>query len=89
MFIIGVSFFYHDSAAVLLHDGKLVAAAEEERFSRKKHDHSFPINAIQFCLKEAGISSHGIHLLFRRRSARIVVPASQAMRHSSILKSIR
>ena len=46
MFILGVSCFYHDSAAALLQDGMLVAAAEEERFTRKKHDHAFPRNAI-------------------------------------------
>lgn len=55
MYILGVSCFYHDSAAALLKDGIVVAAAEEERFTRKKHDNSFPINAINFCLKKAGI----------------------------------
>jgi carbamoyltransferase len=57
MHILGLSFFYHDSAAALLYDGTLVAAAEEERFSRIKHDYSFPALAIQFCLEEAGITS--------------------------------
>jgi len=57
MYILGVSCFYHDSAAVLLADGMLVAAAEEERFSRKKHDNGFPINAIKFCLQTANIDS--------------------------------
>lgn len=56
MYILGVSCFYHDSAAVLLEDGILVAAAEEERFSRKKHDYGFPGAAIDFCLHQAGIS---------------------------------
>ena len=56
MYILGISCYYHDSAAALLADGMLVAAAEEERFSRKKHDYSFPTQAIQFCLEEAGIS---------------------------------
>ena len=46
MYILGVSCFYHDSAAALLEDGQLVAAAEEERFSRKKHDYGFPSKAI-------------------------------------------
>ena len=55
MNILGVSCFYHDSAAALLQDGLLVAAAEEERFTRKKHDNGFPINAIRFCLEKAGI----------------------------------
>jgi carbamoyltransferase len=53
--ILGVSAFYHDSAAALLVDGEIVAAAQEERFSRKKHDHRFPVNAVEYCLKEAGI----------------------------------
>ncbi len=53
--ILGLSFFYHDSAAALVQDGVVVAAGEEERFSRKKHDHGFPSLAIDFCLKRAGI----------------------------------
>jgi len=57
MYILGISCYYHDAAACLIKDGKIVAAAEEERFTRKKHDPSFPINAINFCLKEANISS--------------------------------
>ncbi len=56
-YILGISAFYHDSAAALLKDGQLIAAAQEERFSRKKHDHSFPKNAIDYCLQEAGISA--------------------------------
>ncbi len=55
MDILGISCYYHDAAAVLLRDGQLVAAAEEERFSRIKHDFEFPKNAIQFCLEEGGI----------------------------------
>ena len=54
MTILGISAFYHDSAAAIIQDGKIVAAAQEERFTRIKHDESFPINAIQFCLKYAG-----------------------------------
>jgi len=54
--ILGVSAFYHDSAAALIEDGKVIAAAQEERFTRKKHDDRFPENAIQYCLDEAGIS---------------------------------
>jgi carbamoyltransferase len=53
--ILGVSCYYHDAAAALLQDGVLVAAAEEERFSRIKHDYAFPKNAIQFCLDQAGL----------------------------------
>ena len=55
MYILGISAFYHDSAACLVKEGEIVAAAQEERFSRKKHDHKFPSNSIQYCLKEAGI----------------------------------
>lgn len=57
MYILGISCFYHDSAAALLHDGELVAAAQEERFSRKKHDYGFPAQAIEFCLRQAGITA--------------------------------
>ena len=52
MNILGLSCFYHDAAAVLLQDGDLVAAVEEERFSRVKHDHRFPQHAINYCLSE-------------------------------------
>jgi carbamoyltransferase len=55
MDILGISCYYHDAAAVLLRDGQLIAGAEEERFSRIKHDFAFPKNAIQFCLEEGGI----------------------------------
>lgn len=57
MFILGISCYYHDSAAAILQDGQLIAAAEEERFSRKKHDFGFPQQAIQFCLEQAGITA--------------------------------
>ncbi len=57
MYILGISAFYHDSAAALLKDGQLVAASMEERFSRKKHDNRMPIQAIVFCLKQAGITA--------------------------------
>ncbi len=60
MHILGVSCYYHDAAAVLLRDGQLVAAAEEERFSRVKHDFAFPCNAIRFCLREAQISGRDL-----------------------------
>ena len=55
-YILGISAFYHDSAACLLRDGEIFAAAQEERFTRKKHDHGFPGNAVRYCLAEAGIS---------------------------------
>jgi carbamoyltransferase len=56
MYILGISAFYHDSAAALLDDGNLVAAAQEERFSRVKFDHRFPVNAVEYCLRAAGIT---------------------------------
>ncbi len=55
MYILGISAYYHDSAAAVVRDGDIFAAAQEERFTRRKHDASFPANAIGFCLKEAGI----------------------------------
>ncbi|MBV6465435.1 MAG: hypothetical protein DYG84_13280 [Candidatus Brocadia sp. AMX3] len=55
MNILGISAFYHDSAACLVQDGRIVSAAQEERFTRKKHDFSFPTNAIQYCLQESGL----------------------------------
>lgn len=55
MNILGISAYYHDSAAALVADGRIIAAAQEERFTRKKHDDGFPSNAIRYCLKEAGI----------------------------------
>src|SRR5437867_11966354 len=55
MNILGISAFYHDSAAALIRDGRIVAAAQEERYTRKKHDAGFPAHAIEFCLNQAGI----------------------------------
>jgi carbamoyltransferase len=55
--ILGISAYYHDSAAALVAEGKIVAAAQEERFTRIKHDHNFPINAVNYCLEEAGIAT--------------------------------
>jgi carbamoyltransferase len=55
--ILGISAFYHDSAACLIQDGRLVAAASEERFTRKKHDADFPANAVRYCLEQGGITS--------------------------------
>ncbi len=57
MYILGISCYYHDSAACLLKDGEIVAAAQEERFTRKKHDFEFPKNAIKYCLKAGGIEA--------------------------------
>jgi len=60
MDILGISCFYHDSAACLIRDGKILAAAQEERFTRKKHDPRFPKNATDYCLKEAGITGQDL-----------------------------
>src|SRR3974377_333100 len=54
-FILGLSAFYHDSAACLVRDGRILAAAQEERFTRKKHDAAFPKHAVEYCLREGGI----------------------------------
>ena len=63
MYILGISAFYHDSAACLVNDGKILSAAQEERFTRKKHDHNFPQKAIEFCLKDAGITAEQLDLV--------------------------
>lgn len=60
MIILGISALYHDSAAALVKDGEIIAAAQEERVSRKKHDLGIPIEAIQYCLKEAMVTSEDI-----------------------------
>ena len=60
MKILGISAFYHDSAAALIEDGRIIAAAQEERFTRKKHDSSFPAKAIEFCLSYAGLKLENI-----------------------------
>lgn len=65
MYILGISAYYHDSAAALIKDGNIIAAAQEERFTRKKHDHDFPKNAALACLKEADIGVDKIdHVVF-------------------------
>jgi carbamoyltransferase len=58
--ILGVSAFYHDSAAALLVDGEIVAAAQEERFTRKKNDAAFPSYSIRYCLEQAGLTEKDI-----------------------------
>jgi carbamoyltransferase len=60
MDVLGISCFYHDSAACLTRDGEILAAAQEERFTRKKHDPRFPKNAITYCLEEAGIKGQDL-----------------------------
>ena len=63
MYILGISAFYHDSAACLVKDGEILSAAQEERFTRKKHDHNFPKKAIEFCLKDTGIKAEQLDLV--------------------------
>lgn len=60
MYILGISCYYHDAAACLLKDGVILAAAAEERFSRKKHDSGFPFLSIDFCLQEGGITAQDL-----------------------------
>ena len=60
MIVLGISAFYHDSAAAILRDGEIVAAAQEERFTRKKHDARFPVNALRYCLQEAGVDGSAV-----------------------------
>jgi carbamoyltransferase len=63
--ILGISAYYHDSAACLVTDGEIVAAAQEERFTRKKHDHNFPSNAVAYCLREGGLRASDLdHVVF-------------------------
>ena len=60
MNILGISAWYHDSAAAVIVDGKIIAAAQEERFTRKKHDAAFPHHAAKYCLEEAGLSTEDL-----------------------------
>jgi carbamoyltransferase len=90
MYILGVSCYYHDAAAALLHDGQLIAAAEEERLSRIKHDNRFPRNAIRFCLDRGGIQSSEIaYVVFFekpfRKLDRILMSTLQASPRSCAL----
>ena len=61
--ILGISAFYHDSAAALIIDGKIIAAAQEERFSRIKHDSSYPYNAVEFVLKESKLKLNDVDFI--------------------------
>ena len=61
MYVLGISAYFHDAAAAIFKNGKLIAAIEEEKLSRVKHDYNFPENAIQFCLKEAKIQSSDLN----------------------------
>lgn len=57
MYILGISGLYHDSATALIRDGEIIAAAQEERFTRVKHDAHIPVNAMRYCLRQGGITS--------------------------------
>jgi len=63
MNILGISAYYHDNAATLVRDGDIIAAAQEERFTRNKHDYRFPQNAIDCCLREADVQRHELDLV--------------------------
>ena len=64
-FILGISAFYHDSAAAIIVNGNIIAAAQEERFSRKKHDPSYPFNAVNYVLEESNLSLNEVdHIVF-------------------------
>ena len=85
--VLGVSCYYHDAAAALLRDGQLIAASEEERFSRKKHDFGFPSLAIQFCLEQAGIQAGDLdYVVFYEKPflkfERILLTTLQMVPHS-------
>ena len=69
MFILGVSAFYHDSAACLIKNGEVLAAAQEERFTRKKHEAGFPLNSIAYCLTESRIQPEQVaHVVFYEKT---------------------
>ena len=71
-YVLGISAFYHDSAAALLRDGEIVAAAQEERFTRKKNDQEFPRHAARYCLRESGLSIEDVQLVaFYERHAQL------------------
>ena len=62
-YVLGISAFYHDSSAVLLKDGVIIAAAQEERFTRRKFDNSFPVNSIDYCLNYENITLNDINAI--------------------------
>src|SRR5256885_3791132 len=58
--ILGISAYYHDSAAAIVRDGEIIAAAQQERFSRRKHDPGFPLDAVRYCLQAGGVGLNGV-----------------------------
>ena len=71
MYILGISAFYHDSAACLIQNGKIIAAAQEERFTRKKHDADFPHHAVKFCIKYAKIDAELIKSIKKKKKKKL------------------
>ena len=91
MHILGISAYYHDSAACIVRDGDIIAAAQEERFTRKKHDPSFPSNAIEYCLREAGIEapesiSNVVRTWFATKAQVIAQKHGEALRAAVLLE---
>jgi carbamoyltransferase len=87
MYILGLSFYYHDGSAALIHDGVVIAAGEEERFTRRKHDPGFPERAIRFCLDHAGITIDDVdYVVFYEKPfvkfERLLLTAFQTFPHS-------
>ena len=93
MWILGLSAFYHDSAAALIRDGEVMAAAQEERFTRKKHDSRFPIHAVRYCLESAGLKlgRSRFRRLLRKAVPQIRAPAGKlsGLRSPRALRSFR
>lgn len=88
--VLGFSAYFHDSSACIIKDGKVLAGAEEERFTRKKHDNSFPIHAIQFCLREAGVKPDFVVFFENpdRKFARIKETLTASSHSDEIYKTI-
>ena len=78
-YILGISAFYHDSAAALLLDGEVIAAAQQERFSRTKHDPSIPVDAIGWCLAEAGVAKMTLYKHFRSKDELLLAVLEEGM----------
>src|SRR5215475_10925594 len=93
MDVLGISCYYHDAAACLVRDGVVVAAAEEERFSRKKHDKSFPALAIEYCLKHARGTNGPVHAVafydkpIRKLERAMIVGKANAERSQKLVES--
>jgi predicted NodU family carbamoyl transferase len=84
--ILGISAYYHDSAAALLVNGEIVAAAQEERFTRKKFDASFPVNATKYVLMEAGVEAKDLTWLCTQRLKKFFIRNSRMGQGENVLK---